>query len=195
MTEQEKEELRRKIEARKQRETAGTGTVNNNQQTCTGCGSVIPANYDVCPVCGKVLRQGEKLKQQPQMQSGNSDRGKGVAIASLVLGIVGSVLALFGFLVGLWLCVPSFICGIAGLVTAKKAKKNGCISGIRTAGFILSIIAAVLGGIGVIVLIANIAVFMAAISTLEDTPVPEGTKTIDQLGGGATILLQSWFMR
>ena len=195
MTEQEKEELRRKIEARKQRETAGTGTVNNNQQTCTGCGSVIPANYDVCPVCGKVLRQGEKLKQQPQMQSGNSDRGKGVAIASLVLGIVGFVLSLFGFLVGLWLCVPGFICGIAGLVTAKKAKKNGCISGIRTAGFILSIIAAVLGGIGVIVLIANIAVFMAAISTLEDTPVPEGTKTIDQLGGGATILLQSWLMR
>ena len=194
MTEQEKEELRRKIEARKQREAAGTGTVNNNQQTCTGCGSVIPANYDVCPVCGKVLRQGAKLKQQPQMQSGNSDRGKGVAIASLVLGIVGSVLSLFGFLVGLWLCVPGFICGIAGLVTAKKAKKNGCISGIRTAGFILSIIAAVLGGIGVIVLIANIAVFMAAISTLEDTPVPEGTK-IDQLGGGATILLQSWLMR
>lgn len=77
MTEQEKEELRRKIEARKQREAAGTGTVNNNQQTCTGCGSVIPANYDVCPVCGKVLRQGAKLKQQPQMQSGNSDRGKG----------------------------------------------------------------------------------------------------------------------
>ena len=177
MTEQEKEELRRKIEARKQREAAGTGTVNNNQQTCTGCGSVIPANYDVCPVCGKVLRQGAKLKQQPQMQSGNSDRGKGVAIASLVLGIVGSVLSLFGFLVGLWLCVPGFICGIAGLVTAKKAKKNGCISGIRTAGFILSIIAAVLGGIGVIVLIANI------------------TKTIDQLGGGATILLQSWLMR
>ena len=195
MTEQEKEELRRKIEARKQREAAGTGTVNNNQQTCTGCGSVIPANYDVCPVCGKVLRQGEKLKQQPQMQSGNSDRGKGVAIASLVLGIVGSVLSLFGFLVGLWLCVLGFICGIAGLVTAKKAKKNGCISGIRTAGFILSIIATVLGGIGVIVLIANIAVFMAAISTLEDTPVPEGTKTIDQLGGGATILLQSWLMR
>ena len=32
MTEQEKEELRRKIEARKQREAAGTGTVNNNQQ-------------------------------------------------------------------------------------------------------------------------------------------------------------------
>lgn len=183
------------MEARKQREAAGTGTVNNNQQTCTGCGSVIPANYDVCPVCGKVLRQGTKLKQQPQMQSGNSDRGKGVAIASLVLGIVGFVLSLFGFLVGLWLCVPGFICGIAGLVTAKKAKKNGCISGIRTAGFILSIIAAVLGGIGVIVLIANIAVFMAAISTLEDTPVPEGTKTIDQLGGGATILLQSWLMR
>ena len=195
MIEQEKEELRRKMEARKQREAAGTGTVNNNQQTCTGCGSVIPANYDVCLVCGKVLRQGAKLKQQPQMQSGNSDRGKGVAIASLVLGIVGFVLSLFGFLVGLWLCVPGFICGIAGLVTAKKAKKNGCISGIRTAGFILSIIAAVLGGIGVIVLIANIAVFMAAISTLEDTPVPEGTKTIDQLGGGATILLQSWLMR
>lgn len=194
MTEQEKEELRRKIEARKQREAAErAGNMNNNQKTCPGCGSVIPANYDVCPICGEVLRQGVKPKQQ--IQSNDSDKGQGLATASLVLGIVGVALSLLGLVLSLWMCIPGLICGIAGLVTAKKAKKNGCISGIRTAGFILSIIAAVLGGIGVIVLIANIAVFMAAISTLEDTPVPEGTKTIDQLGGGATILLQSWLMR
>lgn len=73
MTEQEKEELRRRIEARKRREAAGT--VNNNQQTCSGCRSVIPANYDVCPICGEVLRQGVKPKQQ--IQSNNSDKGQG----------------------------------------------------------------------------------------------------------------------
>ena len=63
MTEQEREELRRKIEARKQREAAErAGNMNNNQKTCPGCGSVIPANYDVCPVCGEVLRQGESVR-------------------------------------------------------------------------------------------------------------------------------------
>lgn len=30
----------------------------SNQKTCSNCGSVIPAIYDVCPVCGAVLKQG-----------------------------------------------------------------------------------------------------------------------------------------
>lgn len=97
LTEQEKEELRRKIEARKQREAAEyenksngllsemndllhpkeektdetSGAMNSNQKTCPGCGSVIPANYDVCPVCGKVLREGVQQVSNVFEQGGN----------------------------------------------------------------------------------------------------------------------------
>ena len=146
---------------------------------------MIPANYDVCPVCGKVLRQGVKPS--------NNDKGKGLAIASLSLGIVAAALSLFGLLLGLWLCVPGLVCGIAGLVTAKKARKNGCISGIQTAGLIVSIIATVVGGIGLTIMIIRIVGLMVLSATFGDTSVPEETKTIDQLGG-ATILLRSLLM-
>ena len=131
MTEQEKEELRRKMEAR-------NGNMNNNQQTCSGCGSVIPSNYDVCPVCGKVLRQGVKqvsnsFEQRGQVQSGSDEPGKGFAIASLVLGCVGVLLVwLIGFI--------GPICGGVGCALADKAIERGCQSGLPKAGRILSII-------------------------------------------------------
>lgn len=59
------------------------------------------------------------------------------------------------------------------------AKKNGCVSGIRTAGFILSIIA---------------VVFVGLSATFGNTSVPDGTKTIDQLGGGTGFggVIQPW---
>lgn len=144
MTEQEKEELRRKIEARKQREAAErAGNMNNNQKTCPGCGSVIPANYDVCPVCGKVLRQGVKqapnaFEQRGQAQSGSDEPGKGFAIASLVLGIVGVLLVWF---------IPYLgpVCGGIGYALADKAKEKGCQSGLPKAGRILSIVAMAIG--------------------------------------------------
>lgn len=133
MTEREREELRRKVEARKKQEAAErAGTTNSNQKTCPGCGSVIPANYDVCPVCGKVLRQGVKQKQQGQAQNGGDEPGKGFAIASLVLGIVGVLLVWFFSYFG-----P--VCGGIGYALADKAKERGCQSGLPKAGRILSI--------------------------------------------------------
>lgn len=133
MTEQEREELKRKIEVRKNREAAErAGTMNSNQKTCPGCGSVIPANYDVCPVCGKVLRQCVMPKQQGQAQSGSDEPGKGFAIASLVLGCVGVLLVWFFPYLG-----P--VCGGIGYALADKAKEKGCQSGLTKAGRILSI--------------------------------------------------------
>ena len=61
--------------------------------------------------------------------------GSGQATASMVLGIISVVCWFFG--VG---SVLSVILGIIGLMCASKAKKQGCNSGIRTAGFVLSII-------------------------------------------------------
>jgi len=67
---------------------------------------------------------------QPQM----TQPGKGLAIGSMVLGIVGLVIGLlFSMLVGI-------ICGIVGIILAAVAKKKGFKGGMATAGLVLSII-------------------------------------------------------
>ena len=58
--------------------------------------------------------------------------GQGAAIASLVLGIVGLFFA-------------GIILGIIGLVMASMSKNAGYEGGIRTAGFVLSLISLVSG--------------------------------------------------
>ena len=69
----------------------------------------------------------------------------GKAVASLILGIVGTVSCAIG------------VCGVVGLILAIMAKKEGNNEGIRTVGFILSIIATVLWGVFMIMMIAGIA--------------------------------------
>ncbi|MCR4755302.1 MAG: hypothetical protein K5868_07185 [Lachnospiraceae bacterium] len=61
--------------------------------------------------------------------------GKGAATASMVLGIIAVVFWFFG-----WGALVSVICGIIGLILASNAKKAGFDGGIRTAGFVLSLI-------------------------------------------------------
>lgn len=74
--------------------------------------------------------------------------GKGAAIGSLVLGIIGLVVALFiNGPVGL-------VLGIIGLVMAAKAKSGGFVGGMRTGGFVLSILAIIFGAIGLVACIA-----------------------------------------
>lgn len=74
--------------------------------------------------------------------------GKGAATGSLVLGIIGLVVALFiNGPVGL-------VLGVIGLVMAAKAKSDGFVGGMRTGGFVLSILAVIFGAIGLIGCIA-----------------------------------------
>ncbi len=68
--------------------------------------------------------------------------GKGAATASLVLGIVGMFFA-------------GIILGILGLYYAAKAKREGFVGGIRTAGFVLSLLALIFGAVSVACLICN----------------------------------------
>lgn len=68
--------------------------------------------------------------------------GKGKAIASLVLGLVAIVCWFFGFS-----AIASLVCGIIGVALAGKAKKEGYVGGIRTAGFVLSLIGLIGGAV------------------------------------------------
>ena len=70
----------------------------------------------------------------------NNIPGRGAAIGSMVLGIISVVFWFFG-----WGALVSIICGIVGLVLATKAKNEGYYGGIRTAGFVCSLIG-IIGG-------------------------------------------------
>ena len=63
--------------------------------------------------------------------------GKGAATASLVLGIVGFFFA-------------GVVLGIIGLCMASKAKQEGYVGGMRTAGFVLSLLSLILSAIATV---------------------------------------------
>lgn len=75
--------------------------------------------------------------------------GKNSAIASLVLGIIAVVLWFFGVS-----ALVSVVLGIVGLVCAGNAKKAGFVGGVRTAGFILSLIGLIGGAVVFIACVA-----------------------------------------
>ena len=83
--------------------------------------------------------------------------GKGAATASMVPGIISVVLWFFGYS-----AIVSVILGVVGLILAGNAKKAGFMGGIRTAGFVLSLIGLIGGAL---VFIACVAV-VGAIGTL-----------------------------
>jgi len=83
--------------------------------------------------------------------------GEKEAMISLILGIIGVV---FLFILGL--SFISFILGIIGIIFASKAKNLGFTGGMRTAGFILSLVNIALGIIiFIIAMIAGIGLFLA----------------------------------
>ena len=83
------------------------------------------------------------------MENNQDVPGKGAAVASLVLGIIAVVLWFFGYT-----SIVSVILGIVGLVCAGNAKKAGFMGGLRTAGFVLSLIGLIGGGIAFVACVA-----------------------------------------
>lgn len=83
------------------------------------------------------------------MENNQNVSGKGAAVASLVLGIIAVVLWFFGYT-----SIVSVILGIVGLVCAGNAKKAGFMGGLRTAGFVLSLIGLIGGGIAFVACVA-----------------------------------------
>lgn len=100
----------------------------------------------------------ETSEPVPTVSASKPDEsGNGVATASLVLGIVSVVtwfLGSFAFI--------GLVTGIIGLICASKAKKQGFNGGIRTAGFVLSIIGLVGSAIVFIACVACVGLLSTA---------------------------------
>ncbi len=78
--------------------------------------------------------------------------GKGAATGSLVCGIIACVLACFSS--AIFPSIIAIVLGIVGIVLSANAKKAGFNEGIRTAGFVLSLIGLILGAILLVCCIA-----------------------------------------
>lgn len=76
------------------------------------------------------------------MSNQGNGPGHGSAVASMVLDIIAVVCWFFGYS-----SIVSVILGIIGLALASSAKKAGDDSGIRSAGFVLSLIGLIGGAI------------------------------------------------
>lgn len=87
---------------------------------CRNCGNNNPDNANVCSACGAPLMTVQPM--QPAQQ-----KGKGLAIASLILGIV----SFFVF---------AYIAGALAIIFGAVAKKQGFRGGLATAGIVLGIV-------------------------------------------------------
>ena len=94
------------------------------------------------------------------MEENNNIPGKGAATASLVLGIISVVLWFFGYS-----ALVSVILGIVGLILAGNAKKAGFNGGIRTAGYVLSLIGLIGGALFFVACVACVGALGAADAT------------------------------
>lgn len=86
--------------------------------------------------------------------------GKNKAVASLVLGIL-SIVFIWGGFSGF----VSLILSVIGLILASSAKKDGFDEGIRTAGFVTSLIGLIGGFLAVLACVACIGAFGAVTSS------------------------------
>lgn len=123
---------------------------------CGNCGKEVPDGTKFCPNCGAQIGPVEAPKQEVTTPI---NAKHGTALASMIIGIVG-VASLF-FIVSIG--ILPLILGIIGLVLAGNAKKAGNSEGIRTAGFVLSLIALIIGAIEFVVLLIAIIFTGAAV--------------------------------
>lgn len=98
---------------------------------CVKCGNRIEAGWNVCPNCG--ARCTENRDAPISYQSGNGNSGyRGLAIASLVSGIIGLIFCCIG--IGI---IPSIIGLILSILSLRKQNTNNSMA---VAGLITSLI-------------------------------------------------------
>ena len=99
------------------------------------------------------------------MENNQNIPGKGAATASLVLGIIAVVCCFFGYS-----AIISVLLGIVGLVLAGNSKKAGFEGGVRTGGFVLSLIGLIFGGIAFMACVTCAGALGVAGSALAEMP-------------------------
>ena len=147
---------------------------------CEFCGGFVPDGSTTCPNCGKMISPTGAPQGQAPANGANTPNvtyqnvyvqkqnenipGKGEAVASMVLGIVGLV---FTFILsGFGLGFIAVICGIIGLILSIISKNKGYEGGMRTAGFVMNIIVIV---VAILVVIACAACLGSLSSSLGTT--------------------------
>lgn len=89
--------------------------------------------------------------------------GNGVAIASLVLGIISIAMLVLSFCCcGTYTGFISVVTAIVGMVLASSAKKKGMVGGAQKAGFILSLIALIISIVLIVISIVMTIVLVAS---------------------------------
>lgn len=132
----------------------------NNQQP-----PVQPNQYQQPPVQNN---WGDNYQQAP-MQNGYANpynaapKNSGAAIASLVLGIISTVMGCcYG--IGLLTAIPGIITGIIGIIKTGKSSNTVKGKGLAIAGLILSIVGMILALYFIITLIVNRDQIMDAVN-------------------------------
>lgn len=97
------------------------------------------------------------MNENERSNSSGNEPGKGAAVASMILGIIAVVLWFFGYS-----SIVSVVLGIIGLVLASNSKKAGYSGGLRTAGFVLSLIGLIGGAFFFIACVACVSTLGAA---------------------------------
>ena len=129
---------------------------------CPNCGNQINDGAGFCPECGAKMQPAggntspAMNNRQSSAQDGNVP-GKGKATASLVLGIITVVFWFTGTFT-----IVGLILGIIGIAMASMSKKDGFEGGMRTAGFVLSLI----GTIGCAIIFAACVACVGALGSL-----------------------------
>ena len=159
--------------------------VADDAKFCPHCGSPVTSDdissNDATAASGEDFNQSSSQEQQDtsvhdnyqcQSQSTQTEPsqnydpncqvpGKGAATTSLVLGIVSVVLWIAGVT-----AIVSVVLGIIGLLQANKAKNQGFVGGMQKAGFILSLIGLIGGGLVFVACIACVSIFGIAAASI-----------------------------
>ena len=151
----------------------------NVMKNCISCGAEMSENWSVCPRCGKNQNEGSKtasgdgtFRQNPNYID-KSPEGKGMCVASMVLGICSIVTPIIPF-GGLILGIIGLFLGVVGkkklTMNDSQARPDKSASGMATAGIVTSIIGMSLSALVWLTCIACAAIYSTTMNPFSMSP-------------------------
>ena len=120
-------------------------------KVCNHCGTMLADDEKFCPNCGAKVEEVKEVVKEAEVYTSNNEtttntgaptKTNGMAIASMICGIVGLVVA------ALWLGITAICLSIAAK-NRMKVFPNEKGKGMATAGLVLGIIDVAFGVIGI----------------------------------------------